>query len=762
MKHTTRITTTIALAGLALSLPACQSGEDTAVRDARMLPQALSPARQPARPYDASANPVTKALDISDAIYASPDRGPRLVSRVTLDAPIAGAEDDTAFDSPETPSRVVNVRFETEEANIQEILAVLIGEYLQRDYVMEANISELVNLSVDEEMTVPELERFVAGLCNLYGLRLTEQDSRFVIETRQGNRGNQAGGTVPPNAPIYTAEPLQGNVMPAIRLRKLRYVGAEEIEQVLSNLMSEGAIVASSGDMMILVDTTSQIKRVSDVIAALDVPAFAGTEMRLYELDSVDAETASQTLTNLASNAGFTGQNASVSFVQMPGGDKDLLMIAKDPSVARQAENLIRLVDRPDDSPARGRYVYTAQHTSGQSLRNAFAEYFPERMEEDPNDPSDTGVRFVSFSQTGPSLGVQAPGGGGNTGGRTLLIHATPKDYEDMLTLFRQLDRPPQQVNMRVVVAEVGLTDDLSFGVEYFLNADAGGEGEFDLLGTPGAVPSPTGSIFFTATDGFAVLEALDAVADTRLLSSPNISAVSGGEAEIQVGGEEPIPAGETVAASGNVTDTIERRDTGITVTAQPVVNESGEIRIGLQIDIADLGPDRGGDLGPSFTTRIIDTEILARHGQTYLIGGIIIDNTSNTKNRIPGLGDIPILGAAFGTQSDMSERTELLIAITPTIADTPEDASTFMTDFMRSTHAVREMLTRKEEDLARGFLFDRVRGVEWTPPLLAPALEPAPIEETLPPFIRGMLENPDAQDPPATDTDVESENEGG
>ena len=259
------------------------------------------------------------------------------------------------------------------------------------------------------------------------------------------------------------------------------------------------------------------------------------------------------------------------------------------------------------------------------------------------------------------------------------------------------------------------------------------------------------------------MLEALDAVADTRLLSSPNISAVSGGEAEIQVGGEEPIPAGETVAASGNVTDTIERRDTGITVIAQPVVNESGEIRIGLQIDIADLGPDRGGDLGPSFTTRIIDTEILARHGQTYLIGGIIIDNTTNTKNRIPGLGDIPILGAAFGTQSDMSERTELLIAITPTIANTPEEASAYMTDFMRSTHAVREMLTPQGRGPRPGLPLRPHPRAGVGRPLTAPVMEPAPIEDTLPPFIRGMLENPEAQDPPEPDTtdDEQERNDG-
>ncbi len=176
--------------------------------------------------------------------------------------------------------------------------------------------------------------------------------------------------------------------------------------------------------------------------------------------------------------------------------------------------------------------------------------------------------------------------------------------------------------------------------MEYFLNAtDPNGNGEgfgsLDLLGTPGGVANPTGSLIFAAADGFAVLEALDSVADTRLISSPSISAVNGGIASINVGGEEPIPAGDTITSGGNVTDNIERRETGITVEAQPFINESGEIRISLSIDIADLGPARG-DLGPSFTTRIVETEVLTRHGQTFLIGGIIIDNTTNTRSQIP------------------------------------------------------------------------------------------------------------------------------
>ncbi len=256
---------------------------------------------------------------------------------------------------------------------------------------------------------------------------------------------------MPVNAPIFTVDPLADGELPSIRLRKLRFVQPEEIKTVLKDLMSEGALISSSGQMLILVDTARQIRRASRILASLDVPAFDGTEMRLYDLDSIDAEQAVTTLNTLTSSLGLAGQGAGLSFVDMPGG-QSLLMIAKDPTIVRQGENLLRLVDRPIDAPGRAGGTSTPpQNTSAQSLVQAFEQYFPDRMESSPEDPSETGVRFVPFTKDSSGLGVSSGAGGarGGGGGRTLLIYATPRDYEDMLTLFAELDRPPKQVNMR-------------------------------------------------------------------------------------------------------------------------------------------------------------------------------------------------------------------------------------------------------------------------------------------------------------------------
>jgi len=277
----------------------------------------------------------------------------------------------------------------------------------------------------------------------------------------------------------------------------------------------------------------------------------------------------------------------------------------------------------------------------------------------------------------------------------------------------------------------------------------------------------------------------LDSVSDTRLLSAPVISAVNGSVAIINVGGEEPILSGEEVTSGGNSISNIDRRETGITVTAQPIINEGGNIRIKLIIDIADLGPERL-DRGPAFTTRVLETEVLTRHGQTFLLGGIIIDNTTNSNSKIPGLGGLPLLGPLFGTKNDTVERTELLIAVTTTIADSSAETDAFLTDFMRSTHAVRDMLGRREEDLSQGFLFNRISydntdeaapffsdTIETLPAPASPAptVVPAPVaspepeaeaspKDSLPPIIRGMLQGMEFK--PNTDTDTDTDADAG
>jgi general secretion pathway protein D len=125
---------------------------------------------------------------------------------------------------------------------------------------------------------------------------------------------------------------------------------------------------------------------------------------------------------------------------------------------------------------------------------------------------------------------------------KLLLIQSTPEDYADILATLRALDRPRQQVYLSSMIAEVGMTGSLKFGVEYFLQAlNKDGIGLLELSGTPGLPDIASAGAFFVGGDGLAIVQALESQAEVNILSQPKLTVSDGAEGSIQVGGSVPV-----------------------------------------------------------------------------------------------------------------------------------------------------------------------------------------------------------------------------
>ncbi len=280
------------------------------------------------------------------------------------------------------------------------------------------------------------------------------------------------------------------------------------------------------------------------------------------------------------------------------------------------------------------------------------------------------------------------------------------------------VDRPRQQVALTSIVAEVSLTNNLEYGVEYFLRAfDVDGLGILELAGGASELltGTPTGSAIFTAADGFAVVQALERESDVNILSQPNVTLSDGSKAMIQVGGEVPVTSGNIDTTTGGLRQDIDYKKTGITLEINARINESGDVTLKIKEDIADVVAQ--SELGPEFTTRMLDTEVTVPHGKTILLGGIIQNRSTDNQRKIPVLGNIPVAGEAFKSRNMIKERRELILAITPTIINSPDQAPMLVSDFLIAAQGVREALYDDLQALQQGVLF--------TPPSAPP--EPVP-----------------------------------
>lgn len=297
---------------------------------------------------------------------------------------------------------------------------------------------------------------------------------------------------------------------------------------------------------------------------------------------------------------------------------------------------------------------------------------------------------------TGTYLGAQPGFGAGgriprvvpNPNDNSLIIQATPSEYEGIHKILRQLDVAPRQVLIDAKIYEVSLTGAFANGIAaYIQNRKSPIEGAPTLASralngflSGGAVTLTAGALVGQSRELLAFMSTQDVETRSRVISAPSVIATDSIAATINVGTEVPTLASQAVtgAQSGGSSlfaNTIQNRQTGVTLAITARVNPSGIVTLIVNQDVsAPQGATSGGIQSPSFSRRSINTQVTVEDGDTIAIGGIINESNTYSSAGIPFLHRLPVLGAAFGSRSYGKERTELIVFMTPrVIYDTNE-----------------------------------------------------------------------------------------
>jgi general secretion pathway protein D len=306
--------------------------------------------------------------------------------------------------------------------------------------------------------------------------------------------------------------------------------------------------------------------------------------------------------------------------------------------------------------------------------------------------------------------GAGGPGGGGNqpvlegvritadTTSNALLIYASAENYQIIERTLVQLDRPQMQVAIDATVAEVTLNDNLSYGVQYFLQSQAGGiPGSISNIPTspPGVASTNAaglvGAALNRAFPGFnfligseaapnLILDALHAVTTTKVLSNPSLVVIDNQVATLMVGSDVPISTGtaNVLTTSNTIVNTIDYRTVGIILRVVPRINANGNVRLDIEQEISQVQNSTSSstpNLTPTVSQRKVKSSIAIASGQTVLLAGLIQEQQDLTRGGIPLLDQIPILGDAFSHQNKNITRTELIVFIRPQIIRDSTDA---------------------------------------------------------------------------------------
>jgi general secretion pathway protein D len=284
-----------------------------------------------------------------------------------------------------------------------------------------------------------------------------------------------------------------------------------------------------------------------------------------------------------------------------------------------------------------------------------------------------------------------------------LMIHARPSQWADIRQAIERLDAIPLQVQIETRILEVVLRDNFRFGVQWYLEGLAGGNGavaqpgnkqQWALGSAPTSALNPDTLFYsFVNKNVQVALRALETNGNTTTLSAPSLVVVNNRKARIQVG--DQIPVTQTfvnpVEGSGKEVGQVTYKDTGVILEVRPRVNPGGLVYLDVTQEVSRADDATPGQ-NAAIAKRKLETQVAVRSGQTVLLGGLIRQRDSRGRAGVPVLSRIPLLGALFRSRSEDLMRTELIVLITPRVITNGEDARRLSDDYRKRFRSLQPL----------------------------------------------------------------------
>ncbi|AIA71933.1 general secretion pathway protein D [Pectobacterium atrosepticum SCRI1043] len=274
----------------------------------------------------------------------------------------------------------------------------------------------------------------------------------------------------------------------------------------------------------------------------------------------------------------------------------------------------------------------------------------------------------------------------------SLIVNAAPDIMRDLEQVIAQLDIRRPQVLVEAIIAEVQDADGMNLGVQW-ANKNAGvtqftntglpittmmaGADQFRRDGTLGTAATSALGSFNGIAAGFyqgnwsMLMTALSSNSKNDILATPSIVTLDNMEATFNVGQEVPVLAGSQTTSGDNVFQTVERKTVGIKLKVKPQINEGDSVLLEIEQEVssvADAASSSSTNLGATFNTRTVNNAVLVSSGETVVVGGLLDKSTNESASKVPFLGDIPILGHLFRSNSQETKKRNLMLFIRPSI----------------------------------------------------------------------------------------------
>jgi general secretion pathway protein D len=623
--------------------------------------------------------------------------------------------------------------FNFDNAELSEVIRT-IADLLEINYIIDPKVGGKVTIHTAGTLDKKELFPIFYQILEVNGLTAVREGSFYrIIPAKDAMRMPISSRTSREGKKADPGEEIIIQIIP------LSFISADEMSKILTSFVStDGAIVAhAESNMMLVIDRANNISKILKLVNTFDTNVFDRVNYRFYPIQHGDVNALAETMNQMVVAYG-SAFKTNIAFIPIEGLNT-LLVVGTNPKAFDEISDFIKNYDIPSQSTQPTIFVYPVKNGQAKNIADLLNDIFTGKKskKEDKKSSEKTGTKYrnplirgvkeeikeeSSAKATRPEVQpAGALGGGDSAAGvnslrgediaagvnslradvsviadesrNSLIIQASPADYQIIKNLISQIDVLPRQVLIEASFAEVILRDDATLGVEWeykkgegslstsLLSASAGSNGLTFTIGDP--------------TQWKAIMTALATQNRVNILSSPSVLASNGQPASIDVSQEIPIATTTyeyTSAQEPVFSSDIEYRDTGVMLTVTPHINELGLVTMEIDQEVSEKGENvQVGDTGsyPSFFKRSAKTTLTVQSGQTIVIGGLIRENKSEGASGIPWLVSIPILNFLFGKTQDTSEKTELIIMISPYVIAQQDDVETVSMEFKSKLNAM-------------------------------------------------------------------------
>ena len=557
-------------------------------------------------------------------------------------------------------------------ADINAVIAT-VAEATGKNFIIDPRVKGKVTIISTKPLNKDQLYQVFLAILDVHGFTAVPSQNN-VIKIMPDSDAKHAG----------TPSSGKGEEM-ITRVVEIKHISAAQLVPILRPLVPpQGHLAAhAQTNVLIIADRVSNIVRLMKIIKKIDSPS--SSEIEIVALQHASASEVVRVLTSLRQKNKKSKSSANALTLVADERTNSILM-GGDKTTRLSMKALIAHLDTPSEMVGNTHVIY---------LRYAKAKDLVSVLTGVGKTKAKAGLKGKkSRSSSNTAFNIQA-----DESSNTLVITAAPDIYRSLESVIRKLDVRRAQVLVEAIITEISANKTRELGIQWFGDGSQSGIAPVGAtsFGTPslgdvataaaaasnGSTTSNPSSLLGAGltlgigrinsdTFNFGVLlRALAGTSAANLLSTPNIVTMDNEEAEIFVGQEVSVPTGsftQTGASSNNPFTTFKSKQVGIRLKVKPQINEGDAIKLDIEQTVDAITAGQAGTAGLVTSQRTIKTSVMVEDGEIIALGGLIADDETRTIQKVPLLGDIPLLGALFRYKSVVKDKKNLMVFLHPII----------------------------------------------------------------------------------------------